>query len=80
LPIEATFVRGNIRLEATFVADTGNRIRCKLARRTCTDDAVRIVHVSGDLVPAPARLQMAQHMKPPCRIEGPLFDTAKKIL
>ena len=55
-----------------FVADNGHRIRCKLARQTCTDDAVRIVHVVGNLVPVPVRLQMAHHMKPPCRIEGPL--------
>ena len=29
---------------------------------------------------SPARLQMVHWKKTPCRIEGPLFDTAKKIL
>jgi len=61
-----------------FVADSGHRIRCKLAHRTRTDNAVRIVHVSGNLVPAPSGCRWHTARKPPCRIEGPLFDTAKK--
>jgi len=36
-----------------FVARSGHWMRCKLARRVRTDGAVRIVHVSGNLVPAP---------------------------
>jgi len=43
---EAELQRHSLQIAATASVASG-------ARRTCTDDAVRIVHVLGNLVPAP---------------------------
>jgi len=62
----------------SLVANSGHRIRCKRACRTRIDDAVRIVHVFGNLVPSPRGCRWRTAKQPPIWIEGPLFDTTKK--
>jgi len=63
-----------------FVAESGHQIRCKWARRMRIDDAVRILHMSGNLAPAPCGCSWTHRRKPPPQIEGPLLELAKKIL
>jgi len=55
------------------------QIRCKQARQTRINDAVRIVHMSGNLATVLCDCSMTHRKKPPTHIEGSLFVSAKKI-
>jgi len=77
---ERTFDGRAMAKELTFVADSDHQIMCKWTRRTRINNAVWIVHMSGNLAPASCGCSWMHRRKPPTQIEALLFELAKKIL